>query len=42
MFPYSRKSAQNYEIIPIFATAHTKNLRNEKTDTHCLYYIRVL
>ena len=27
MFPYSRKSAQNYEIIPIFATAHRKFLR---------------
>ena len=26
MFPYSRKSAQNYEIIPIFATAHTNFL----------------
>ena len=27
MFSYSRKSAQNYEIIPIFATAHRKFLR---------------
>ena len=26
MFPYSRKSAQNYEIILIFATAHIKTL----------------
>ena len=30
MFPYSRKIAQNYEIIPIFATAHTKFLEMKR------------